>query len=35
MHYPLAWIVPIAITAVYVVWGLGYQARNPEAGGDQ
>jgi hypothetical protein len=34
MEHPVAWIVPLALTALYVVWGLVYQARNPEAGGD-
>jgi len=30
-----AWIVPIALVVLYVVWGLAFQARNPEAGGEQ
>ena len=34
MEHAVSWIVPIVIAALYVVWGLGYQARNPEAGGD-
>ena len=34
MEHPAAWIVPIAIVLFYAVWGLGFQARNPEAGGE-
>jgi hypothetical protein len=31
MEYPLSWLVPLATVALYVVWGLWYQATNPEA----
>ncbi len=34
MEHAVSWIVPIAVVALYVAWGLGYQARNPEAGGE-
>ncbi len=35
MHFPLAWIVPIAVAILYVSWGLWFQTRDPEAGGEQ
>lgn len=30
MHYPLSWLLPLAIVGLYVAWGLTYQARTPE-----
>jgi len=34
IEHTISWIVPIAVVVLYVVWGMGYQARNPEAGGE-
>ena len=34
MEHAVSWIIPIAVAALYVVWGLSYQARNPQAGGE-
>lgn len=30
MHYPLSWLVPLALVGLYILWGLSYQARLPE-----
>ena len=34
MHHLLSWLVPLAVVAVYLAWGLAYQAPRPETGDD-